>query len=101
ELRESYRGLMRRMHALVGKGLSAAVYTQTTDVEVEVNGLMTYDREVIKLDVEETAKWHKALFTPPPEYRELVRTSEKDAEKWRYTTDKPADGREKADCGVA
>ena len=29
---------------------------------------MTYDREVIKLDVAETAKWHKALFGPPPEY---------------------------------
>ncbi len=27
----------------------AAIYTQTTDVEVEVNGLMTYDREVVKV----------------------------------------------------
>ena len=33
-------------------GLSAAVYTQTTDVEGEVNGLMTYDRKVIKADPE-------------------------------------------------
>ena len=32
------------------KGLSAAIYTQTTDVEVEVNGLMTYDRELVKMD---------------------------------------------------
>jgi beta-galactosidase/beta-glucuronidase len=32
------------------KGLSAAVYTQTTDVETEVNGLMTYDREVVKAE---------------------------------------------------
>jgi hypothetical protein len=31
-------------------GFSAGVYTQTTDVEGEVNGLMTYDRKVIKLD---------------------------------------------------
>jgi hypothetical protein len=31
-------------------GFSAAVYTQTTDVEGEVNGLMTYDRKIIKLD---------------------------------------------------
>ncbi len=29
---------------------SAAVYTQTTDVETEVNGLMTYDRKVMKMD---------------------------------------------------
>ena len=36
---------------LVQEGCSAAVYTQTTDVEGEVNGLMTYDREILKLDV--------------------------------------------------
>lgn len=35
---------------LVTRGFSAAVYTQTTDVEVEVNGLMTYDRKVVKLN---------------------------------------------------
>ena len=35
---------------MISRGFSAAVYTQTTDVEVEVNGLMTYDRKVIKLD---------------------------------------------------
>ena len=35
---------MKEMH-----GLSGAVYTQTTDVEGEVNGLLTYDREVIKI----------------------------------------------------
>jgi len=97
ELRDNYHTLMLRLHPLVGKGLSAAVYTQTTDVEVEVNGIMTYDREVIKFDLAETAKWHKALFGPPPEYRDLVPTSEKDAQKWRYTTAKPADGWEKAD----
>ena len=32
------------------QGCAAAVYTQTTDVEIEVNGLMTYDRKVIKMD---------------------------------------------------
>src|SRR5581483_7685781 len=90
-----YHTLMRRLHPLIGKGLSAAVYTQTTDVEVEVNGLMTYDREVIKFDVADMAKWHKALFGPPPEFRELVPTSEKDAQKWRFTTAKPEAGWEK------
>jgi hypothetical protein len=44
------------------KGLSAAVYTQTTDVEGEVNGLMTYDREVIKFLVEKLKEIHSALF---------------------------------------
>ena len=36
----------------IESGVSAGVYTQTTDVEVEVNGLMTYDRKVIKMDEE-------------------------------------------------
>lgn len=44
------------------KGLSAAVYTQTTDVEGEVNGLMTYDREVIKFPVEELKEIHSVLY---------------------------------------
>ena len=35
---------------LIEKGFSAAVYTQITDVEEEVNGLVTYDRKVIKVD---------------------------------------------------
>lgn len=42
-----YAGMLKDM---IARGFSAAVYTQTTDVEVEVNGLMTYDRKVIKLD---------------------------------------------------
>jgi hypothetical protein len=86
---------MVQLRPLVGKGLSAAVYTQTTDVEVEVNGLMTYDREVLKLDPKETAKWHKALYGPPPTEQVLVETSEKAGQKWRYTMRKPADGWEK------
>ena len=45
----AFRGLLARLRPLVGDGLAAAVYTQTTDVETEVNGLMTYDRAVVKL----------------------------------------------------
>ena len=37
-------------HMMENNGLAAAVYTQTTDVETETNGLMTYDREIIKMD---------------------------------------------------
>jgi len=50
ELTAAYVKLLGDLYPLIGtKGLSAAVYTQTTDVEVEVNGLMTYDREVVKM----------------------------------------------------
>ena len=97
ELRDNYRMLMLQMHPLIGKGLSAAVYTQTTDVEVEVNGLMTYDREVLKVAAIEMAKWHKALYGPAPVEKVLVETSEKVGQKWRYTTTKPEAGWEKAD----
>ena len=37
---------------IMDKGLSATVYTQLTDVEDEINGLLTYDRKVIKVDME-------------------------------------------------
>jgi hypothetical protein len=52
KLFEAYTGLIDKLMPMVGKGLSAAVYTQTTDVEVEVNGLMTYDRAMIKMEPE-------------------------------------------------
>lgn len=90
DLRTGYRQLIHRLHPLIGRGLSAAVYTQTTDVEVEVNGLLTYDRAMLKLDPKETAAWHKALFGPAPEYQELVPTSETTAQQWKFTTNKPA-----------
>jgi hypothetical protein len=41
------------------KGISAGVYTQTTDVEGEINGLITYDREVMKISPEELYQIHK------------------------------------------
>ncbi len=50
ELVNSYQKLIDQIPALIKKGLAAAIYTQTTDVEGEVNGLMTYDREIIKMD---------------------------------------------------
>ncbi len=43
------------------KGLSATVYTQVSDVEDEVNGMMTYDRKVIKVPCEKMAAINKAL----------------------------------------
>ena len=66
ELTEAYLALIKKLHPMTGQqGLSAAVYTQTTDVEVEVNGLMTYDREMIKMDVPSVTAANKALYTPP------------------------------------
>ena len=47
DLENRYAEMMSSLAKLIPRGLSAAVYTQTTDVEVETNGLMTYDRKVI------------------------------------------------------
>jgi hypothetical protein len=44
--------------------LSAAIYTQTTDVEIEVNGLMTYDREIVKMDLRRVAAANQRKFSP-------------------------------------
>ncbi len=62
ELFDRYKGFMDDLTILIQNGLSAAIYTQTTDVEVETNGLMTYDREVIKVPVPKLAEVHKKLF---------------------------------------
>lgn len=43
------------------KGLCAAIYTQLSDVESEINGLMTYDRRVLKADPELFARLHRQL----------------------------------------
>ena len=43
------------------KGLSASIYTQLSDVEDELNGLVTYDREVVKLDIDKMKKMSEKL----------------------------------------
>ncbi len=97
-LTAAYLDLVEHLRPLIGSpGLSAAVYTQTTDVETEVNGLMTYDRKVMKIPVEVAAKAHKALYLPPPTVTPLAPTSQKEAQTWQFTTTKPADGWQQPD----
>jgi hypothetical protein len=50
DVTDEYVKYAEMLKPLILHGFSAAVYTQTTDVEVEVNGLMTYDRAVVKMD---------------------------------------------------
>jgi beta-galactosidase/beta-glucuronidase len=57
----NYTNLINKIPELIGKGLSAAIYTQTTDVEGEVNGLMTYDRAIIKMDADRMKKINSVL----------------------------------------
>lgn len=59
-----YSAFTDRLEELIKLGLSAAVYTQTTDVEVEINGLMTYDRRVQKVPAEKLKAVSQKLYNP-------------------------------------
>jgi PA14 domain-containing protein/concanavalin A-like lectin/glucanase superfamily protein/glycosyl hydrolase family 127 (putative beta-L-arabinofuranosidase)/glycosyl hydrolase family 2/beta-L-arabinofuranosidase (glycosyl hydrolase family 127)/3-keto-disaccharide hydrolase/putative Ig domain-containing protein len=70
-------------------GLSAAVYTELTDVETELNGFFTYDRKVRKPDIQRT---RVAILAPSGQYNftPVVPTSQSAGQNWKYTTTAPA-----------
>ncbi|HEV3025707.1 MAG TPA: glycoside hydrolase family 2 TIM barrel-domain containing protein, partial [Pirellulales bacterium] len=97
-LADAYFEIASALRPLVAEpGLSAAVYTQTTDVETEVNGLLTYDRAIVKIDPQPLAQAHRKLYLPPPVYTTLVPTSEHEPQQWLYTLQPPPDGWTAAD----
>ena len=61
-LEKTYLGLMAKLGDLAELGLAGSVYTQTTDVEIEINGLMTYDRKVLKYDPAVLRKAHAEVI---------------------------------------
>jgi beta-galactosidase/beta-glucuronidase len=61
---KTYSSFTDRLQDLIRQGLSAAVYTQTTDVEVETNGFMTYDRKVIKVAASRLKEVNTKLYNP-------------------------------------
>ncbi len=61
-LEKTYLGLMDKLLPLIDKGLGGAVYTQTTDVELEINGFMTYDRKVLKFTPATMKAAHDKLY---------------------------------------
>jgi hypothetical protein len=78
-LTAAYVDLIAKLFPLIDeKGLSAAVYTQTTDVEIEVNGLMTYDRELVKMDWKTIAAVNRGKF---PALKEPVPTAKAESVK--------------------
>lgn len=62
EYQQRYANSIEKLKEFKEKGIAAGVYTQTTDVEGEVNGLMTYDREVIKIPVEKLNAINSQLY---------------------------------------
>lgn len=61
---EAYLQAIAALHPLIAQGLSAAVYTQATDGESAINGLVTYDRAVQKIDVPSAALAAQTLYQP-------------------------------------
>lgn len=89
-LTNAYVKQLEEMPALIAEGLTAAVYTQTTDVEIEVNGLLTYDRAVWKIDPSRAKAAAAGLYLPPPKTQVLVpRAGQSGDQTWRWTTTSP------------
>jgi hypothetical protein len=91
-----YTRQMNDLARMAQEGLAASVYTQTTDVEIETNGLLTYDRKVVKYPAAEFAKIHKMVYEAAKETRIPVRTvimpsSQNEPLEWRYTFENTAD----------
>ncbi|RYY30429.1 MAG: glycoside hydrolase family 2 [Sphingobacteriaceae bacterium] len=70
-------------------GLSAAVYTEITDVEVELNGLLTYDRAVVKGPAEIIRAANNTAINKNLYLTEVLPTSEKNTRNWKYSLTKP------------
>lgn len=87
---EAYKNAVFQLRVLVGQGLSAAIYTQTTDVEGEVNGMLTYDREIEKIPAEELYALHKPLYGESPRVTTVMADSQRTPQSWHYTTSAPA-----------
>ena len=96
-LTKVYLGLMDNLATLAFKGLGGAVYTQTSDVELEINGYLTYDRKVLKYDAAKLAAAHhkvlemaklgsayKSVTTP------VFPKHDPDPKAWAYTTTEPS-----------
>lgn len=92
EMTDVYMNQLEALRPLRSEpGLSGAVYTQITDVEIEVNGLLTYDRDVIKMNAHRLAAANRRLYeAPPPRVETLVPTARQATRVWQYTTSAPA-----------
>ncbi|WP_276089150.1 sugar-binding domain-containing protein [Pedobacter sp. JY14-1] len=73
KMKEQYSMMIDSLVKLKAQGLSGSIYTQPFDVETEQNGLMTYDREIIKLSAEELRNIHAKLQHATKNYKDATR----------------------------
>ena len=83
---ERYETSIEMLNELRGQGIAAGIYTQTTDVEGEINGLLTYDRKVTKIPPAQLAVIHRPLFRAPPK---SVAFFPETSDGWTYVTEPP------------
>ncbi|MBC8066286.1 MAG: hypothetical protein H7Y17_15760, partial [Chlorobia bacterium] len=90
EMMSRYQDLIDGLVLLKSKGLSAAIYTQTTDVEGEVNGFLTYDRDIAKMPIDWLRKVNSAVYGPAPILKPIVAAADDAAGEWSYTESEPS-----------
>jgi len=75
DLTRRYEQLMQRMWKFKDEyGMSACIYTQITDVEIEANGLMTYDRKIMKMNIDRVSAVNRGLIPLiEPEFRQFIK----------------------------
>ena len=88
EFVKDYSARIKALRPLIDRGLAAAIYTQTTDVETEVNGLLTYDREVVKIDPALARQLAEPLYQPAEPADGVVLTNRR--ARWLATAEKPS-----------
>ncbi len=100
ELGSRYTRLFKQVWALHNfRGLSAAIYTQTADVETECNGLLTYDRAVAKMDPAVLLAANRGEFPGPP-MKVILADAMLGRTKWKYTFESPGEDWFKPDYDV-
>jgi len=103
EAENRFLSQMEHVARLAERGLAGCVYTETADFEGEINGLVTYDRKVVKFNVKSIAAVHErvrqtaALGLQPHESAPLVPRLDPNPAAWAYTTTAPAAGWERCE----
>jgi hypothetical protein len=90
ELLDRYKESARRLLDLKRSGVAGGIYTQTSDVELEINGLMSYDRKIIKIPADILKEIHAPLYKKVAPRKTIIKRAKSNKVPVRYTTTKPA-----------
>jgi hypothetical protein len=81
---EQYGVFVENLRLLQNNGLTGAIYTQMTDMKLEENGYLSFDREASKMDVDKLRAIHMRLYDDPPIQRPIIPPSREKVQSWRY-----------------